>query len=573
MLYTSRLKEILLRKKLVNKKNIDLYEIAAAKEKIGLENYLLQKKILTEDALYKTVAEYVKLPFIELKDKLIRKDILFLVPEVIAGTHKIIAFEKKDETLKLAVINPDDIQTFEFIGRKTELIPELYITTPAMLEEALKQYRLSLSAEFKKITEQPVKEEDKKKLQELAENLPIVRIVDSLLEHAIFEGASDIHIEPGEKELAVRYRVDGILHKVMTLPKAIHPGIAARIKILSNLKIDEHRLPQDGRFKIETKEYRFSVRVSVLPIFDGEKIVMRLLNETNVALTLEQLGLLPGPLEIVKRNIKRPHGIILATGPTGSGKTTTLYSILGILNKPEVNISTIEDPIEYKMPGINQAQVNSKIGFSFASGLRSLLRQDPNIIMVGEIRDNETADIAVNAALTGHLVLSTLHTNDAPTTLPRLGDMGIPPFLLAFTSNMIVAQRLVRKLCPECKQPYKLDAEAVKELGKLYNIEDTIKSLQKLKYLKAKEGIRAISFYRSVGCAKCRNTGYKGRLGLYEVMEITQPIKNLIHKKADAIQIAEAAKDGGMITIVMDGFIKAVSGQTSIEEIIRVTKE
>jgi len=573
MLYTSRLKEIILRKKIATKKNLDAYEATAIKEKTNLETFLLQKKVLTEEKLYKTTAEYFKLPFVELKDKVIRKDILFLVPEVIAGTHKVIAFEKKDDCLRLAVTNPDDIQTFEFIGRKNELTPEIYVTTPAMLEETLKQYRLSLSAEFKKITEQPVKEEDKKKLQELAENLPIVRIVDSLLEHAIFEGASDIHIEPNEKELCVRYRVDGMLHKVMTLPKAIHPGIAARIKILSNLKIDEHRLPQDGRFKIETKEYRFSVRVSVLPIFDGEKIVMRLLNETNVALTLEQLGLLPEPLEIVKRNIKRPHGIILATGPTGSGKTTTLYSVLGILNKPEVNISTIEDPVEYKMLGVNQSQVNSKIGFTFAAGLRSLLRQDPNIIMVGEIRDNETADIAVHAALTGHLVLSTLHTNDAPTSLPRLGDMGIPPFLIAFTTNMIVAQRLVRKLCPECKQTYKLDKEAVKELGKLYNVEDIVKSLQKLDFIKAKQTLSTINFYRSTGCAKCKNSGYKGRLGIYEVMEITQPIKELIHKKADAVQIAEAAKDGGMITLVMDGFIKAINGQTSLEEIIRVTKE
>lgn len=573
MLYTSRLKELILRKKLISKKNLDLYEAEAGKTKISLENFLLQKKILTEEAIYKTAAEYLELPFVDIKDRVIRKDILFLVPEVIADTHQIIAFDKKDNILRLAVTNPDDIQTFEFISKKTGLAPELHITTPILLEEALKQYRLSLSAEFKKITEQPVKEEDKKKLQELAEHLPIVRIVDSLLEHAIFEGASDIHVEPGEKELNVRYRIDGILHKVMTLPKAVHPGIAARIKILSNLKIDEHRLPQDGRFKIETKEYRFSVRVSVLPIFDGEKIVMRLLNETNVALTLEQLGILPGPLEIVRRNIKRPHGILLATGPTGSGKTTTLYSILGILNQPEVNISTIEDPIEYKMPGVNQSQVNAKIGFTFAGGLRSLLRQDPNIIMVGEIRDNETADIAVHAALTGHLVLSTLHTNDAPTTLPRLSDMGVPQFLIAFTTNMIIAQRLVRKLCPECKQSYKLDKEALNELGKIYNIPDIMKSLQKSGYVKAKQNLNTMSFYRPIGCAKCKNTGYKGRLGLYEVMEITQSIKELIHKKADAIQIAEAAKNEGMITLAMDGFIKAMDGRTSVEEIIRVTKE
>jgi len=573
MLYTSRLEELLLHKKLINKKNIELYNEAAAKENISLEEYILQKKILTEEKLYEAAAGYLKLPFVELKDKVIRKDILFLVPEVIADTHHIIAFDKKDEVLKLAVDNPDDIQTFEFISKKTGLTPELYVALPSAIEESLKQYRLSLSAEFKKITERPVKEEDKEKLQELAENLPIVRIVDSLLEHAIFEGASDIHVEPGEKEVVVRYRVDGMLRRVMTLPRAVNQGIVARVKILSNLKIDEHRLPQDGRFKIESKEYRFSIRVSILPVFDGEKIVMRLLNETASALSLEQLGLLPEPMEIIQRNIKKPHGIILVTGPTGSGKTTTLYSIMGILNKPEVNISTIEDPVEYKMPGTNQSQVNTKIGFTFAVGLRSLLRQDPNIIMVGEIRDSETADIAVHAALTGHLVLSTLHTNDAPTSLPRLADMGIPPFLIAFTTNMIVAQRLVRKLCPDCKKSYKLDKKAIDELGKIYNTGDVIASLKKTGYLAAKENLSSLTFYRAAGCAKCGASGYKGRLGIYEVLEITKPIKDLIHKKADAIAIAEAAKAQNMVTLAMDGFIKATKGITSLEEIIRVTKE
>lgn len=573
MLYTSRLKEILLHRKIISKKNIDLYEEAARKEKLSLEQFMIAKNILSEEKLYRTAADYFKLPFMELKDKVIRKDILFLVPEVIAETHHIIAFDKKDNSLILVADNPDDLQTFEFIGKKTGLAPELAMAMPSAIEETLKQYRLSLSAEFKKITDRPVKEEDKEKLEELAENLPIVRIVDSLLEHAIFEGASDIHIEPSEKEVTVRYRVDGMLRKVMTLPRAVNQGIVARIKILSNLKIDEHRLPQDGRFKIESKEYRFSVRVSILPIFDGEKVVMRLLNETVSALTLEQLGLLPEMLEIVRRNIRRPHGIIFVTGPTGSGKTTTLYSIVSILNKPEVNISTIEDPIEYKIQGVNQSQVNAKIGYTFATGLRSLLRQDPNIIMIGEIRDNETADIAVHAALTGHLVLSTLHTNDAPTSLPRLADMGVPPFLIAFTTNLIIAQRLVRKLCPDCKTKYKLDKKAIDELGKLYDIDDLLASIKQAGYIKAKESIRSMEFYRPAGCAKCGNSGYKGRQGIYEVMEIGKLIKDLIHKKADAIQIGEAARAQHMITLAMDGFIKAIKGITSLEEVMRVTKE
>jgi len=573
MLYNSRLKEILLKEKILSKKNIEILSNEAKKNKINLTSFLIKKNIVTEERLYKTISKYFKLPIIELKNKNIRKDILYLIPEPIATSHRIIAFDKKENILKIAVLNPDDIQTFEFITKKTGLEIDIYITIPSQIEEALKQYKLSLKAEFKKITEKPIGDHDEKKLKELAKDLPIVRIVDSLLEHAIFERASDIHIEPTEKEVSVRYRVDGILRKVMTLPKNVHPGIVARIKILSNLKLDEHRMPQDGRFKIETKEYRISIRISIMPMFDGEKIVMRLLNETGAALTLEQLGFLPETLKIVQRNIKKPHGIILVTGPTGSGKTTTLYSIVSILNKPEVNISTVEDPVEYKMEGINQSQVNPKIEYTFAKGLRALLRQDPNIIMVGEIRDGETAEIAVNAALTGHLVLSTLHTNDAATTLPRLGDMGIPPFLIAFTANMIVAQRLVRKLCSDCKEDYKLDKKTVTEIMQVYNIPDILKSLKDLKIIKAKENLSSITFYKPVGCGKCENTGYKSRQGIYEVMEIKENIKKLILDKGNATQIAEEAKKSGMITLTMDGFIKAIQGITSMEEVMRVTKE
>jgi len=573
MFYTSRLKEILLKKKVLSKKNIEILEKEAKKNKVNLMSYLIKKDIVTQKKLYNTIADFFKLPMVDLKNNNIRKDILYLVPELIATSHKIIAFDKKDNKLKIAVLNPDDIQTFDFITKKTGLELELYIALPAQIEEALKQYRLSLKAEFKKITEKPTQAQDEKKLKEMAKDLPIVRIVDSLLEHAIFERASDVHIEPSEKEVTVRYRVDGILRKVMTLPKNVHPGLVARIKILSNLKLDEHRLPQDGRFKIETKDYRISIRVSVMPMFDGEKIVMRLLNETGAALTLEQLGFLPEALAIVQRNIKKPHGMILVTGPTGSGKTTTLYSIVSILNKPEVNISTVEDPVEYKMEGINQSQVNPKIEYTFAKGLRSLLRQDPNIIMVGEIRDGETAEIAVNAALTGHLVLSTLHTNDAATTLPRLGDMGVPPFLIAFTANMIVAQRLVRKLCPDCKESYKLEKKTVTEMMQNYNITDILKSLRELKIIKSKQNLSTITFYKPVGCGKCGNTGYKSRQGIYEVMEIKENIKKLILNKGNATEIAEEAKKSGMITLTMDGFIKAIQGITSIEEVMRVTKE
>ena len=411
-------------------------------------------------------------------------------------------------------------------------------------------------------------------LKKLAENLPIVRIVDTLLEYAIFEGASDIHIEPEEKDVIARYRVDGILRTVMTLPKNVQPGIIARIKILANLKVDEHRLPQDGRFKISAKEYKVSFRVSIIPTFDGEKIVMRLLSEKAQVLTLEQLGLQPSALETIKRNISKPHGMILVTGPTGSGKTTTLYTVLNILNTPKVNISTIEDPIEYRMPHINQSQVSPKIGYTFAMGLRAFLRQDPDIIMVGEIRDEETAEIAVHAAMTGHLVLSTLHTNDAVTTLPRLSEMGIPSFLIASTTNIIIAQRLVRKICTNCIQSYKLDKQTVEELTQQLDIPRILNKLEKEKIIAdAEKGLESLLFYRGKGCKRCNNQGYKGRIGIYETLEIDEKISELILQKAPINEIKKHAEESGVLSIVEDGFIKAKNGITTIEEIMRVTKE
>src|SRR5688572_5955569 len=453
-----------------------------AKEKdpnMTLEAYLLKEKKMPEEMLYRIAAQFYKLPFVNLREVPIRQDILFLIPEPIALSHKVLAFEKTDDELRVATLEPTDLQTFEFIKRKTNLKLKVYYTSPSSFEMATKQYRQSLSAELGAMTTMPkrsadeVSPEEEKKLEKLAEDIPIVRVVDSILEHAILEGASDIHIEPTETEVTVRFRVDGVLRPVMTFQKIVASGIVARIKILSNLKLDEHRLPQDGRFKIENPNYKFSMRVSILPVYDGEKIVMRLLSETAKPLTLEQLGFQAKAKEIVLRNMKKPHGIIFVTGPTGSGKSTTLYSVLNMLNSPKVNISTIEDPVEYRLAGINQSQVNPKIGFTFAGGLRALLRQDPNVILVGEIRDEETAGVAVQAAMTGHLVMGTLHTNDAATAIPRLLDMDVPPFLIAYTMNMIVAQRLVRKICPNCIRSYKLQPHVLSQLRASLNI-DTI---------------------------------------------------------------------------------------------------
>lgn len=573
MLSNEQLKKILKKADIMPPQEFEKFLKEAEKYGKKIENYLIEKKIIAAGSLYESAASYFKVPFVNLKNQIVRKDVLLNIPEPIASTQQIIAFAADDKEIKIACLDPENIEIFEFIKKKTNLLPKIYLTTPESFDEALKQYHKNLKAEFEELASENLDAPDTD-LKKLAENLPIVRIVDTLLEYAIFETASDIHIEPEEKDILARYRIDGILKTVMTLPKNVQPGIIARIKILANLKVDEHRLPQDGRFKINGKDYKVSFRVSIIPTFDGEKIVMRLLNEKAQVLTLEQLGLQPSALETIKRNIAKPHGMTLVTGPTGSGKTTTLYTILNILNTPEVNIITIEDPIEYRIPHVNQSQVNPKIGYTFATGLRSFLRQDPNIIMVGEIRDQETAEIAIHAAMTGHLVLSSLHTNDAVTTLPRLSDMGVPAFLVASTTNLIIAQRLVRKICPDCIQSYKLDKPMIEELKKQLNLENIMQTMEERKIIiDAKHGIEALLFYRGKGCKQCANSGYKGRIGIYEALEITDEMSELILRKSSPAELKKQAEKQDMLAIVEDGFIKAKNGITTIEEIMRVTKE
>ncbi len=567
------IKDILVSQKIFSANKAAQLAEEAKKNNQPLEKYLAEKKLLPEETLYQAIANHFKLPFLPLKNKIIRKDILNLIPEPLAQTHKIVAFDQSGNEYKLATCRPHDIQIQEFLRKKLGKNLKIYLTTPSSLQEIINQYHKGLQTEFQEIAKKGPEAENKKTdLKELAQDLPIVRIVDTLLEYAIFEKCSDIHIEPTDEDITVRYRIDGVMRKVMSLPKSAQAGIVARIKVLANLKLDEHRLPQDGRFKIKTPEYQVSFRVSIVPVFNGEKIVMRLLDEKSQILSLDKLGFQKKALRALKRNISKPHGMILVTGPTGSGKTTTLYSILNILNKPSVNICTIEDPIEYRLPGINQSQVNPKIGFDFAAGLRAFLRQDPDIIMVGEIRDNETAEIAVHAAMTGHLVLSTLHTNDAVTTIPRLADMGIPAFLIATTTNCIIAQRLVRKICPNCITSYKLSKEAIDDLSQKLNLDPILETLKKEKVISEKN-LKNLLFYRGKGCKKCNNEGYKGRIGIYEILEITPEIAELINHKAEAEEIKKAAKKQGMLTIIEDGFIKAKNGITTIEEVLRVTKE
>jgi len=577
-----QLKAFLIDAGVVTSEEFDKFLEKAEKTGKKVGDVLVSEGKISNEELLRLEAYILGIPFVSLEKEKIPPGVLKIIPEPIARKYNIVAFRKKLNDLEVAMLDPHDLMAIEFIKKKEpglRILPRL--TTPESIKNALHQYQKSLEAEFGEIIQKEAgvirvvkeeeKTEEKEELLKVAEELPIIKIVDTLMKHAILQNTSDIHIEPLEKEVLVRYRIDGILHDVMVLPKNVAPGIVARIKVLSNLKLDEHRLPQDGRFKIETEDYKYSVRVSVLPVFDGEKIVMRLLPETTKTLTLESLGLRGEALEKVQENLRKPIGMILVTGPTGSGKTTTLYTMLEILNTPSVNISTIEDPVEYRMPRINQTQVNPKIGLTFAAGLRTLVRQDPDIIMVGEIRDNETASLAINAALTGHMVLSTLHTNTAAGTIPRLIDMKCEPFLISSTLNCIIAQRLVRRLTEE-KEKYFLKESEIDNLAKYCDIDEILKILKEEKIISNKQSLTKIPFYRPKP-SKEYPDGYKGRIGIYEVLPITPTIKELIVKEATASQIQEQAKKEGMKTMIEDGFIKAAQGITSIEEILRVIIE
>jgi len=578
---SQRLKVFMLDADLVSEAQFKKALEKAEKTKQKVEDVLISEGLISQEDLVRIEAYILGIPFVNLEEEIIPTEVLKIIPEPIARSHNIVAFRKKGINLEVAMLDPEDLRTIEFIKKEAnfKILPRL--TTTAGIKNALRQYQKTLEAEFGEIIKKevgvinPIKEkefvEEKKDLRKMAEELPVIRIVDTLMKHAILQRGSDIHIEPTEKEVIVRYRIDGILRDAMVLPKIASSGIVARIKVLSNLKLDEHRLPQDGRFKIETEEYKYSIRVSILPIFDGEKIVMRLLPEKAKAFALETLGLRGESLERVHHNLKKPVGMILVTGPTGSGKTTTLYAMMEILNTPGVNISTVEDPIEYRMPRINQTQVNAKIGLTFASGLRSLVRQDPDIIMVGEIRDNETAGLAINAALTGHLVLSTLHTINAAGAIPRLIDMKAEPFLISSTLNVIMAQRLVRRLCPESEK-YTLKDSELKNLAKYCDLEKVLKVLKEEKIVKPRTTFKNIPFYRPKLSKECLE-GYKGRIGIFEVLNITETIKELIVSRATTDQIQEQAQKEGMRTIIEDGFIKAAQGITSVEEVLRVIIE
>lgn len=521
-------------------------------------NVLVFRNLITEASLGKLAAKHLGFPYALIRNKAIPSKVLDLIPEKVAHSYKLIPFQQEKNELHVAMEDPKDFEAVEFMKRRTGLKIIPYYATAADLTKALGQYKRNIRVEFENIIQENIKKAAKlgKDVAKAAEELPVIKILDTVLEFAIAERASDIHIETTQETLLIRFRVDGVLRDIITLPKGIQPAIIARIKILSSLKLDEHRIPQDGRFKFQAAEEAIALRVSMLPGHFAENAVMRLLPETARPLSLEELGLAKEGLEIVQRNIKQPHGMILSTGPTGSGKTTTLYSILTILNTTTVKIVTVEDPVEYGIRRVSQIQINPKAGLTFATGLRSILRHDPDIIMVGEIRDNETVEIAIHAALTGHLVLSTLHTNDAPGAIPRLLDMGAEGYLVASTINMVIAQRLVRRICQGCVQEYKPSETERKALTAQFG-----------------ESTTKMKFFRGKGCDECGDSGYKGRVGLFEVLEVDDMIRELAVKRSSADEIRQAAEKRGMVSMVRDGLNKVSAGITTIEEIMRATRE
>lgn len=591
-----KIERLLISGEKVDEEQLKKLKDEAASDKKSLLEVVVAASIATEKELAMMYAEEIGVPYVEFNAKEIPREILKLIPEHIAKQYRVIIFDVEAETGTnlVAMEDPDDIQAADTVQKTLGENIRTYTTTRSNVSSGLDQYRGNISGELAKvISEEDEDQEEEVSDEDIAEDSPVAQTVNLVIEYGIRTGASDIHVEPREQYVSVRYRVDGILKEANRLPKKIINALVSRIKILSNLKIDEKRAPQDGRMKIAVGEKVWSLRVSTLPIMEGEKVVMRVLNDTAKAQTLEELGFWGKSLETVNAAIHEPHGMMLVTGPTGSGKSTTLFSVLSLLNSPGVNISTVEDPVEYRIPGVNQTQVNPKAGMTFANGLRALLRQDPNVIMVGEIRDGETAGLGVQAALTGHLVFSTLHTNNSATTLPRLLDMGIEPFLIASTVRAVVGQRLVRRLCPECREQFQPDKTEMEGIAKMFHLDNSkvmehyhnleqqaleggigaSKEKSKNELATTPSTIKHLWRAHKGGCDACNHNGYKGRLGVYEALGNSPEIQAMIIANSSSENIQIQAVKEGMITMQMDGLVKALRGVTAVEEILRVTRE
>jgi len=562
-----KLKEFLVNEGLITAQDFDALLEEAKRMEQNVADLLISRGFITSDYFYNLLARHFRVEKADLGVRAIDENILKKVPEDLARQKKAVVFaEEAGGVLALAMEDPSDLETIEFFERRLKAKIKSYLATPEDLNRVFALYGRQLALNFKAIIEENIRASLRSKvgtIEEAAKDLPMVAIIDNLISYAASLRASDIHIEILEDAILIRFRVDGILHEVIRIPKQVHSAIVARIKLLGGLKIDEHLKPQDGRFRYKVGAGTLDIRVSVIPIFYGEKVEMRLLPSTQKPLSLEEVGLLEDMRRIIEENIKKTYGMVLVCGQTGSGKTTTLYSILNILNQPEVNIVTIEDPIEYDMKYINQTQINSLAGITFATGLRSILRQDPNIIMVGEIRDEETAEISVHSALTGHLLLSSLHTNDAATAVPRLIDMKIASFLVAAVLNVIIAQRLVRRICLDCIESFPIEPE----------LRESLQKQLKEANLYSKLGVPK-SLYRGRGCSACNQSGYRGRMGIFELLEVDEEIRKLIINPSFSLDaLSDAAKKKNMITMFEDGLRKAETGLTTIEEVMRVIRE
>jgi len=560
------LEDVLTSRGVLTNQQLNFIKNEAKRRQESAEKILAQMGWVSDQQLAEAKSEIIGVPFVAPDKQPISPEVLAFVPEEVAKRFTVIPVAREKDTLSVAMVDPLDLQVLEFLEKKSGLAIRPYLATVESINKAiLEQYTRGLSYEVGEALKEAapgvgVPMIAQSGLIGSAGEAPVARIVSTLLEYGIKVRASDVHIEPLENETRIRYRIDGILHEKLILPRRIHDAIVSRIKILGNMKIDEKRLPQDARFNFKVGQDELDLRLSTMPTVYGEKVVMRLLKKTGGVPTLPELGLRGKALLNLEQNIARPHGIILICGPTGSGKTTTLYSILSKLNSTKVNIIALEDPIEYQIAGVNQVQVNPQAGLTFASGLRSFLRQDPNIIMVGEIRDSETTELAIQASLTGHLVFSTLHTNDASGALPRLLDMHAEPYLIASTVTCVVGQRVVRKICPTCKLTKVASEEVVSQLkevlGKFYKFENN-----KLK------------LFHGQGCKECNNTGYLGRIGIFEVLVASEKVARMILARETSQAIEAQAISEGMITMKQDGFLKVIEGMTTLEEVLRVAEE
>ncbi|MDO8498459.1 MAG: ATPase, T2SS/T4P/T4SS family [bacterium] len=557
--------DILFKQGLLSADQLSSIKLEAINSGLSTEQVITQHQLVPAPKILAARAQLLGVPFINLESKAISTEVLDLVPEPVAQKYHLIPFDKKGDKLFVAMVDPLDLQILQFVEKKSALFIKPYLASMEDINKAINdQYSQNLTTEVTSALEEvtalqkPVIEEPDDKAEVIKE-APVANIITQLLEFAVHSRASDIHVEPLEDKTRVRYRIDGILHEKIILPRGVHDALVSRIKILSNLKIEEKRLPQDGRFTFTSGREVYDLRISTVPTIFGEKVVMRLLPKSNVAPTLPELGLRGSALKNLEVQVLRPHGIILICGPTGSGKTTTLYSILSKLTTTRVNVVTIEDPVEYQISGANQVQANPQIGLTFASALRSFLRQDPNIMLVGEVRDTETAELAIQAALTGHQVFSTLHTNSASGSLPRLLDMGMEPFLLASSMNGVVGQRILRRICPHCRTTFTPPPEVA---GNIQQILGKLSSVGK-----------EIKLYKGLGCDACGHVGYLGRVGIFEVLPVSPKIMDLILERASAQAIEATARAEGMITLKQDGYMKVLEGVTTLEEVLRVAED